>query len=365
MWDENTLKQCMENKLDLVFGQKVLLLDLDTVNTGAGRPDVVLLNENSQLIIVEWESLLTTGNIGHALLDQAWDYAKHYWCEILPSDIPELRRRYWDYRFPGRPIPDLHTELGLESDAEIWDRGKPCIVVVGAWDVREPVYQAAQRLMQETYAGERRKMPCEVWVYDIHGSQTARGNIVITDCKRTLVFQADGHMESHSDGCGLRISNQHASARLTDEFVEVKLKMSDYVSDELKQFMEMFHSKDRWKRQLLKWSPWGTEKEICFEFGRMDSQNLIKGPCFQLRIGGRKQLGYRLRYRLNAALSGLADELGCSEDDLKSQGYTYPIKQHRVDDSNPEAIARGFARFCSVIYHRVDGLIREELGQQQ
>ncbi|MCX6374550.1 MAG: hypothetical protein NTU88_00670 [Armatimonadetes bacterium] len=361
MWDENTLKRCMEENLELVFGQAVVLLDLDTVNTHAGRPDVVLLNASRQLIIVEWESVLTLANIGHALLDQAWHYAKHYYFETLPRDLPELHRRYRDYRFPGQPIPDLHDAIGLGRDSDLWDRARPCIVIVGAWDVTKPAYEKAAHLIGNTYANEKRKMPCEVWVYDVHGSLNSDGNEIITGCDRTRVFAADGEAMSFPLGGGLNISNQHTSARLTSEFAEVARLMERHVSEDLKPFFEEFHSKVKWQKTLLKWSPWGAEKEICFEFSRIDDKNPIKGPHCQLCIHGRKELGYSLRARLEGQRFDLAKQLGCSVDDLKSQGYTYPIKQHRVDDSNPEAIAKVFGRFCSVVYAQVNPVLRKAL----
>ena len=364
MWDENTLKRCMEQNLQLVFGQKVLLLDLDTVNTIAGRPDVVLLNANRQLIVVEWESVLTLGNIGHALLDQAWHYAKHYYFEMLPSDIPDLYRRYYDYRFPGRELPDLHDALGIDHRLDAWDHSKPCVVVVGAWSVSEPAYAEAGSLITNTYAGEKRKMPCEVWVYDIHGSLDHDGNVAIVGCSRKLVFSADGRTVSHDARSGLTISNQHTSVRLTSEFQEVVQLMEQYVSDELGPYLEEFHSKVKWQRKLLKWSPWGTEKEICFEFSRMDGLNPIKGPHCSLRVAGRNEVGYRLQHRLRADVSDIAKKLRCSEDDLGWKGHTYPIIQYRVDDSSPQAIAEGFGRFCSVIYQRIDPVIRKALGEK-
>ena len=96
----------------------------------------------------------------------------------------------------------------------------------------------------------------------------------------------------------------------------------------------------------------------------MDGQNPIKGPHCSLRVAGRQELGYRLQHRLPADVLNIAKELQCSEDDLRWKGHTYPIVQHRVDDSSPQAIAEVFGRFCSVIYQRIDPVIRKALGEE-
>ena len=86
----------------------------------------------------------------------------------------------------------------------------------------------------------------------------------------------------------------------------------------------------------------------------MDAKNPIKGAHCQLYVCQQKDLGARLRQMLRKDRAAISKELGCRESDFTDQTYSYPIKQHRVDDSGPEAMARAFGRFSSVIYARVD-----------
>lgn len=362
MWTETTLKHCVESKLDMVFGERVVLLDLDTYNTPAGRPDIVLLNGRKQLIVVELERQLDLRNIEHALIDQAWAAARYWYVMARQDDIHKMHEYYRKYRFPTVPeIPDLRKELGLGPNEFLWNRSRKLVVVVAGWYVESGVHEKAARLIEETLSSEENQMPCEVWVYGITGKEDGNGNVVIKKCDPYPVYQYDGKDDLLPDGPGLRTPFQHLPARLSEEFREVAQVLPEYLSYELKKDLNVY-SKANWRNQVVKLCPWGTEAGICFEFSRMDGSNAIKGAHCQLYVCQQRELGSRLRKHLQDRLPEVAEELGCSQSDLTWQSYSYPIKQHRVDDSSPEAIAAALGWFITAIYGHVNGIIRDALA---
>lgn len=363
MWLEDRMKQAVEVQLDTVFGQPVVLLDMDTYDTPAGRVDTVALTATKQLVVVEIEQQLNLGNIEHALIDQAWAYAQCWYEYAQQRNIEGMHRYYRQYRFPNeRDVPDLRQQLGFDpGDQVLWDKQQECIVVAAGWRVAGAVYDKARSLMREISEADKNGMPCEVWIYDVKGEEAADGRVRIVDCNRTKVFERANRKSVPQDGPGLRIPNQHLPARLSEEFRQVALLLPNHTSWQLKRNLEFF-SKVKWKTSVLKLCPWGTACGICFEFSRMDAKNQIKGAHCQLYVCQQKDLGARLRQMLQRDRAAIARELGCRESDFTDQTYSYPIKQHRVDDSSPEVMARAFGRFSSVIYARVDATIRAALA---
>lgn len=360
MWSETMLKSCVKAKLDFVFGQPVVLLDDDTYNTPVGRPDAVLLTKSKQLVVVEFERVLDSGNIEHALIDQAWACARYWYMTPRHDDILRMYEYCWKYRFPNvREIPDIRRELGLKANEAVWDRKRPTIVIAGAWEVSPAAYEKAEALMKRIMPSERHKMPCEVWIYEVNGKGLSESSVAIQDCQRTLVFQYEKG-DVLPEGPGLRSTIQHLPTSLSDESRQMAELLPDFLPYELKKDSDLF-SKSRWKKQIVNFSPWGTETGIMFSFSRMDSENPIKGPHYELYVCQQRELGAHLRDHLLAHLSEVARELGCPKKDLAWQGYAYPIKQHRVDDSSPAAIAEGFGNFISVIYRHVNDIVRQTL----
>lgn len=362
MWTETMMKNCVEKRLDFVFGERVAVLDLDTYNTPAGRVDAVLLNEKKQLIIVEFERWLDLKNIEHALIDQAYACARYWYMKARQADIGRMYHYYRRYRFPTeKQLPDLRHQLGMdETESELWDRQQKCVVVAAGWKVRPSVYQEAERLMRLLTTAEKDRIPCEVWIYEIEGEEDSGGNVQIKDCRRKCVFESSGFGVQAVDGPGLPEPNQHVPARLSEEFQNVLQLLPDYLSYELKRDFE-FYSKARWRNSIVKLCPWGAEAGMCFEFGRMDSKNPIKGPCCQLYICQRRELGARLRKHLQDHWSEIAEELGCLEEDLAWQSFAYPIKQHRIPGTTPEEVAYALGNFSSVVYRWVNPIIRAAL----
>lgn len=364
MWKEDRMKQALEVQLETVFGQPVALLDMDTYDTPAGRVDTVALTSTKQLVVVEIEQQLNPGNIEHALIDQAWAYAQCWYEYAKQINIEGMHRYYRKYRYPNETdVPNLRQQLGFDPDDQVlWDKKKKCIVVAAGWQVAETVYDKARRLMREVSEADKNGMPCEVWIYDVKGEETAGGRVRIVDCHRTKVFERTGDTAVLQDGPGLRNPTQHLPARLSEEFRQVALLLPNHTSWQLKKNLEFF-SKAKWQKSVLKLCPWGTACGICFEFSRMDSKNPIKGAHCQLYVCQQKDLGARLQTMLQRDRAEIANELGCLESDFTNQTYSYPIKQHRIDDSSPESIARAFGRFSSVIYRRVDATIRAALAE--
>lgn len=259
IWHEDVMKKCVEKRLNFVFGKRVVILDLDTYNTPVGRVDAVLLNEDKQVIIIEFERCLDLKNIEHALIDQAYACARYWYRNAKQMDIDRMYGYYRRYRFPTEEqIPNIRHQLGIDENTDIWDRQQKCVVVAAAWNVHPSVYQEAASLMSMLTSAEKDRIPCEVWIYEIKGSEDSDNNVRIEDCIRKRVFESSCSGVQNVDGPGLAEPNQHVPARLSEEFQKVLPLLPNFLSYELKSDFE-FYSKARWRSSIVKFCPWGAQ----------------------------------------------------------------------------------------------------------
>lgn len=366
---EGILQYRVRQNLSRVFSQRLAVLDWDTHNTGAGRPDAVFLTDSGQLMVVEFECMLSTANIEHSLITQAWKGAERWYFGANRNDVLSFYEYSFAHRFPNKTTPpDIREVLGLEPRAhDLWDRRKGCIIVAAAPRVDAGVIEVAQRAVERHLAATDSRMPFEAWVYTITG-KAGDADIEVEGCDATLIAKSEELDTAVPEGPGLPVPHQHRRGELTSEFRQVEAMLPKYMSDELEREAGYYLYCKADFGKVLKLMPWHEyDVDVCFEFSTMDQSNDIKGPHCQLRVGKLRSLGMRIQKELVMHLPDIATVLGCKVDDLECKGSGWPLKQYRASgrDSSasmsPEDIARALGRFCSVVYPIINPLVRSAL----
>jgi len=372
---EGLLQYRIRLQLKTVFGDNVALLDWDTCNTGSGRPDVVLLDANKQLVVVEIECELRPDNIEHALITQALKGGEEWYERANQRDMITWHEYTSQYRFPHKDNPpSLYAELDLEpGDPVLWDRRKRCIIIAAAPLVRPGVLEEAQRAVESYVCRTGSQMPYEARIYKVLGHLNDE-DMKVTGCERHVVSRSSKIEMAPPEGPGRPVPHQHRRGVLAPEFKEVRKLLPRYASAELENEAGYYLYCKADFPKVLKLKPWHEyDADVCFEFSRVDHpDNPIKGPHCQLRIAKLSNvgtgLGRTVQRLLALQLDEIADKLGCPLSDLACRQPGWPLKQYQVWKPNPtmhmspEDIARALGKFASVVYPIVNPIIRSTLG---
>lgn len=367
---EGILQYRTRQQFRAVLGEGIVVLDWDTKRTQAGRPDAVFLSSQKQLIVVEFEPILTISNIAHALITQAWRGTEEWYRNANQDDMARWYEYTHQHLHPSRPIPpDLRAQLGMTSkDAVLWDRRKRCIIIAAAPEIGPGVIEAARAAIECYVRGSQTNMPYEAFVCRLTGESSDR-DIRVTGGELISVKQSPELEVAPAEGPGWPAPHQHRRGEMTPESKEVERLLPKYMSAELETDAGYYLYCKADFGKVLKLMAWHEyDADVCFEFSRMDSANEIKGPHCNLRIGKVPQLGSDIQRRLKPQLAEIAGELGCPVCDLVCKGRSWPLIQYRIWKPSrstamaPEEIARALGTFCSVVYPIVNPIIRSALG---
>ncbi|MCE5200779.1 MAG: hypothetical protein ABFD54_13055 [Armatimonadota bacterium] len=356
IWHEDALKHLVHLNPNEAFGRRVQIVDLDTKKTPEGRADVVLLDDKLNLVVCELERKLDNTKIAHhALIEQAWAYGRHlYWHASYGNLIRLYRTYYKRYCDPTGTVPSIQEQLGV-SEIDLNAYPKSLVVVVGAWQVDDQVYDIGTQLAEQQAEVDRDKAyPCEVQIMEIRGRRDRNiGMISIDGTSRVKSIFRSGKCGTSIHCADTLPTNQHVWSRdLSSRFAEVDRKLPQYLPQPLRGTSKLY-TKVRFENDIASFFPWGLKIGVQFSISTkyMHGSKVEYCPHFELYAEKRLDLCSDLTAALQAEKRRLINDFACSADEVLIGSQTkYPIKQDNVDFSSSEAIAKGFGNFISAVY---------------